>query len=174
MKNQFKNSIFAVICMIALSACGGETKKEETTTPAVVAEESMETATTTSTASTTLEIEANDQMKFNLTELKVVAGQEITLVLKNVGKMDKTVMGHNLIILKSGTDVADYAKKAIAAKDTDYIPASESGSVIAHTKLTGGGETDTITFTAPEKGTYQFICSFPGHYALMRGKLIVQ
>ena len=171
MKNQFKTSIVTVICMVALSACGGDTKKVATTEPSVATEATTETSATTGTA---LEIEANDQMKFNLSELKAVAGQEITIVLKNVGKMDKTVMGHNLIILKQGTDVAEYAKKAMAAKDTDYVPASESESVIAHTKLTGAGETDTIKFTITEKGTYDFICSFPGHYALMKGKLIVE
>jgi azurin len=169
MKTQIKSSIFAVICMIALSACGGNTKTEETTT--------TDATTQTAVASgdgVTLEIEANDQMQFNVTELKAVAGQEITLVLKNVGKMGKTVMGHNVIILKTGTDVAEYAKKAMLARETDYLPASESESVIAATKLTGGGETDTITFTITEKGTYDFICSFPGHYALMKGKLIVE
>ena len=171
MKKQFKTSIFTVICMLALSACGGDAKKAETTEPAATTEA---TTATPATAGTTLEIEANDQMKYNLSELKAVAGQEITLVLKNVGKMDKTVMGHNVIILKPGTDVAEYAKKAMAAKATDYVPASESASVIAHTKLTSGGETDTITFTIAEKGTYEFICSFPGHYALMRGKLIIE
>ena len=173
MKKQFKTSIFTVICMLALSACGGDTKTENTETaqPAVATEATKEVPATTGA---TLEIEANDQMKFNLSELKAVAGKEITLVLKNVGKMDKTVMGHNLIILKQGTDVAEYAKKAMSAKDTDYIPVSETASVIAHTKLTGGGETDKITFTITEKGTYDFICSFPGHYALMKGKLIVE
>ena len=95
MKKQFKTTIFTVICMLALSACGGDTKKEEATEPAVATETTTEAPATTGT---TLEIEADDQMKFNLTELKAVAGQEITLVLKNVGKMDKTVMGHNVII----------------------------------------------------------------------------
>lgn len=169
-KTQIKNSIFAMICMLVLSACGGNTKTEETTTTATTTQE----APTASGNGITLEIEANDQMQFNLTELKAVAGQEITLVLKNVGKMSKTVMGHNVIILKSGTDVAEYAKKAMAAKDTEYVPTSDSESVIAYTKLTGGGETDTIKFTIAEKGIYDFICSFPGHYALMKGKLIIE
>lgn len=171
MKKQLKNSALLVISMLVLSACGGDTKQQNSADQPVTAQE--ETTATPSTGNT-LEIEANDQMQFNLTELKAVAGQEITLVLKNVGKMDKTVMGHNVIILKVGTDVAEYAKKALAAKDTDYVPASESESVIAHTKLTGGGESDTIKFTITEKGTYDFICSFPGHYALMKGKLIIE
>jgi azurin len=31
-----------------------------------------------------------------------------------------------------------------------------------------------IEFIAPEKGTYDYICSFPGHFAMMKGKLIVE
>ncbi|MGD1893724.1 MAG: plastocyanin/azurin family copper-binding protein [Cyclobacteriaceae bacterium] len=46
--------------------------------------------------------------------------------------------------------------------------------MIVHTKFIGGGESDTITFEAPSPGTYDYICSFPGHYALMQGKLIVE
>jgi azurin len=45
---------------------------------------------------------------------------------------------------------------------------------VAHTKLIGGGESDTINFTITEPGTYDYICSFPGHLALMKGKLIVE
>ena len=83
-------------------------------------------------------------------------------------------MGHNLVILKPGTDIAAFVQKAAEAKATDYIPESEKGSIIAHTKVIGGGESDTIEFTIAEKGTYDFICSFPGHYAVMKGKLIVE
>jgi len=42
-----------------------------------------------------------------------------------------------------------------------------------YTRMLGGGESDTITFDAPEPGTYIFICSFPGHYQLMMGEFIV-
>ena len=48
------------------------------------------------------------------------------------------------------------------------------GSVLANTKVVGGGEKDTIEFTAPAPGTYDYICTFPGHYAIMKGKLVVQ
>jgi azurin len=40
--------------------------------------------------------------------------------------------------------------------------------------MLSGGETTTIEFTAPAAGTYDYICSFPAHYAMMKGKLIVQ
>lgn len=120
-----------------------------------------------------LSLECTDQMQFTKNELKAPAGP-IILTLKHTGKMEKTVMGHNLVILKPGTDISDFSIKAIDAKDTEYIPASEKSKVIAHTKLLGGGESDTIEFTIKEKGTYDYICSFPGHSGMMIGKLIVE
>ena len=82
-------------------------------------------------------------------------------------------MGHNLVILKPGTDITDFSIKSADAKATEFIPESEKSKVIAHTKLLGGGESDTIEFTL-EKGTYDYICSFPGHSSIMKGKLIVE
>ena len=70
--------------------------------------------------------------------------------------------------------MSSFGNKAMMAKDTDYIPAELKGSVIAHTKTLGGGESDSIEFAAPAPGTYDYICSFPGHSSLMKGKLIVQ
>ena len=46
--------------------------------------------------------------------------------------------------------------------------------MIAYTKLIGGGESVTISFQAPSQGIYNFICTFPAHYQLMRGQLIVK
>ncbi|RNC79491.1 MAG: azurin [Balneola sp.] len=117
-------------------------------------------------------IEGTDQMKFNLSEIKVKEGDTIVLTLKHVGQLPKAAMGHNWVLLAQGTDVATYATKAIRARDTEYIP--EGDEAIAYTSLIGGGEETTIEFTAPAAGEYTFICSFPGHYALMQGKLIVE
>jgi len=113
-------------------------------------------------------------MQFDKTELHAVAGKPITLTLKHVGQTPKEAMGHNVVILQEGTDEAAFATKAMAAKDADYIPASEKASIIAHTKLIGGGEEDTIEFTIDKKGTYNFLCTFPGHFAMMKGVLIVE
>lgn len=119
-----------------------------------------------------LSLSSNDQMQYDKKVLNVKAGQKVTLTLTHTGKMMKTVMGHNFVLLKSGTDVAAFALKAMQAATTEYIP--ESDAIIAHTKLIGGGESDTITFVAPAKGVYHFICSFPGHYAIMKGEFIVE
>lgn len=118
----------------------------------------------------TIVINSDDQMKFDLSEIKVKAGEKIKLTLNHTGKLPKNAMGHNFVLLTKGTDVTTFSQAAMNAKDTEYIPAK---GVLAHTNLIGGGESTTVEFTAPAKGTYDFICSFPGHYAMMKGKFIV-
>ncbi|MEX2476842.1 MAG: azurin [Gracilimonas sp.] len=118
-------------------------------------------------------VESNDQMQFNTDEIKVKAGQTVVLTLKHVGKLPKAAMGHNWVLLTPGTDINSFGSEASKAADNDYIPEG-SENVIVTTKLIGGGQETTIEFTAPEAGTYDFICSFPGHYAMMKGKFIVE
>ena len=75
------------------------------------------------------------------------------------------------VLIKKDVDVNEYALRAAGARNSEYIP--EGDNEIAYTKMLGGGESDTITFDAPEPGKYVFICSFPGHYQLMMGEFIV-
>ena len=117
-------------------------------------------------------LNSDDTMKFDQNILLVQAGKKITLTLNHTGKFDKSVMGHNFVLLKDGVDVSAFAQKASSARNSEYIP--EGDEVIAYTKMLGGGESDTISFIAPESGFYTYICSFPGHWGLMKGKLIVK
>ena len=117
-------------------------------------------------------ISSNDLMQFDKKTLVAKAGKTVTLTLRHTGKMPKNVMGHNFVLLKQGVDMGDFATKAMNAADTDYIPKGDD--TIAYTKIIGGGESITITFTSPAKGSYDFLCSFPGHYAIMNGKFIVK
>ena len=83
-------------------------------------------------------------------------------------------MGHNVVVLLPDTDLDRFARAAARAGATDYIPPNMRDQVVAHTRMLGGGESDTIRFPAPAPGTYPFLCSFPGHYLAMRGTLIVR
>jgi|SRR5690606_26197899 len=194
--NKIKSSFLFVAASFFLLSCGGgETSSESSNnnqsstnnTPATtqpVQSESSAPAATEAPAETTtaaasdevveLTISGTDQMQFDKKELRVKAGQKVRLTLTHSGTMAKNAMGHNWVLLKEGVDLAAFGQKAATAMDNDYIPASEEGSIIAHTKMLGGGESDTIEFTAPAKGSYEYLCSFPGHYALMRGVLIVE
>lgn len=118
-------------------------------------------------------VEGDDAMQFNIHELKAKAGKPITLTLKHVGKASVKDMGHNIVIIKPGTNFNDFANRAAKDAADEYIP-KNNPSIVAHTKLLGGGEQDTITFTINEKGTYEYLCTFPAHSATMRGKLIVE
>jgi azurin len=118
-------------------------------------------------------VTANDQMRFNAARIEAKAGEKIKVELKNIGTLPKEAMGHNFVVLKSGVEAMPFATKAIAAKDNDYMPPDAMDQVIAHTKLLGPGESDTIEFEVPGPGTYVFVCTFPGHAALMNGQLVV-
>ena len=112
-----------------------------------------------------------DNMIYDKKTIEVKYGKNIMLTLNHKGKIGKEFMGHNFVLLKKGVNVDEFAKKATLAKSNDYIPNSDE--TIAFTKMLGGGESTTISFMAPEAGTYTYICSFPGHYMIMRGELIV-
>jgi azurin len=115
----------------------------------------------------------SDQMRFNAARIEVKAGEKVRIELKNVGTLPKDAMGHNLVVLKQGIDPMAFAMKGVGAKDNGYMPPDSQAQVIAHTKLLGPGEAETIEFDAPAAGSYPFVCTFPGHAALMKGELVV-
>lgn len=127
-----------------------------------------------SAAPRVIEITANDQMKFSVTALQAKAGEELKVVLTNQGTLPKEAMGHNFVLLKAGTDVAAFATAAMTAKDTDYVPASMKDKVVASIPVQGPKKSGEVIFKAPAAGEYTFICSFPGHYMLMKGTLTVK
>jgi azurin len=121
----------------------------------------------------TVTITGSDQMKYNTDRIEITAGRTVKLTLKHVGVVPAAAMGHNFVLLKQGTDTTAFTSKAIMAKETNYIPADMKDMVIANTTVVGGGESVTIEFAAPAAGTYDFLCSFPGHAAMMKGKFVV-
>lgn len=163
----------AVAAVVFLAACGGNQTADNAGTTETTTEAT--TATPAVAETTHIELEAHDNMTYTGgTEFHVKAGQEITLTLKNVGELPKESMGHNVVILTPGTDLADFGGEAFKAKDEDYIPATFASSIVAHTKLLGPGESDTITFKIDTPGVYEFVCSFPGHWGSMKGTITVE
>ncbi|MCH7225463.1 plastocyanin/azurin family copper-binding protein [Haloferula sp. A504] len=123
----------------------------------------------------TIEMTGNDQMQYDKKEITAVEGQKVTIKFKHIGKLPKAAMGHNVVILKSGTQIAPFAMKCAPAAANDYIPEDEESKslIIAHTEMIGGGEETEVTFTAPAAGEYPYLCTFPGHFGVMNGKFIV-
>jgi len=115
-----------------------------------------------------VDVLTGDQMKFNLNEIDVWAGQVVELTLHHQGTMSKQEMGHNLVIIDNKEKTSDFAREASQEMLNDYVPKDGKG-MIAHTEMIGGGQKSTVIFNAPAKGDYDFICSFPGHFQTMSG-----
>ena len=124
----------------------------------------------------TIEITVGDNMKYSVTEITATPGEPLHVVLKSNGQMPKTAMAHNFVLLQQGTDAAKFVQAGAGARETDFIAMWERDKVIASTPLVGPGDTVDVTFKAPSKpGTYQYICTFTGHYTLgMKGTLTVK
>lgn len=165
-----KKIVTIILLAVFMVSCGGDSKKEEKESVKI---NTKKKAPKKDDNSVNLALAGNDLMKFDKNEFSVKAGQEVTLTLRHIGKIGKKVMGHNFVLLKEGTSVPEFSAKAAAAGEANDWIANED-QIIAHTKMIGGGETTKITFTAPAAGTYDFICSFPGHSGLMKGKFIVE
>lgn len=130
-----------------------------------------------SAANCSIDLTADDAMKFDKPIVTVSSTcNSIDVKLTHAGKLPVTAMGHNVVI--SPTDsyqaVAQEGLKAGAA--AAYVPANDPRVIVA-TKLVGGGESTTATFpgTALKAGgAYTFYCSFPGHWAVMKGAVVVE
>jgi azurin len=120
-------------------------------------------------------LKGTDDMKYDITSITAKPGEQLLVKLVNVGKIPKFAMAHNFVLLQKGANSKAFADAAMKAQATAYIPAALKGQVLASTGLAGPGETVQVTFTAPTApGKYEFICSFPGHYAAgMKGVLVV-
>lgn len=164
-----------LLCAVMLlTACGNNTTTTTTTEPTPV--ETVEEAKVVPTGETVeVSLQGDDNMKYDKNEIRVKEGQMVRLTLTHTGKMEKTAMGHNFVLISNEISLNEFGDIAAKASAPDYeIPADIQEYVIAKTKMLGGGESETIEFLTPKKGTYDFLCSFPGHYAMMKGSFIVE
>lgn len=115
-----------------------------------------------------------EQMRYDVPRLVVEAGKPFQVVFEN-----PDAMPHNLVFVQPGTyqavavSVQTQAPDKLDSKGRAYIPDNDP-RVIAATHLIEPGKSEILHLTAPEKeGDYEYVCTFPGHWAIMNGKLIV-
>ncbi|MFP6878676.1 MAG: hypothetical protein VCA37_17760, partial [Roseibacillus sp.] len=67
-------------------------------------------------------ITGNDTMKYDTEIFEVTTGQVVALTLKNIGTLPVQAMGHNLVILKPGTDIPTFAMAGMTNQPGGYLP----------------------------------------------------
>lgn len=118
-------------------------------------------------------VEAGPNLSFKERVLAAKPGEVLALTFTN-----PDVVPHNWALLKPGTLQKVGAEANLLISDPEalarhYIPAGND--VIVHTNVVLPGEKFTIHFQAPkEKGRYPYVCTFPGHWMVMNGTLVVE
>ena len=123
-------------------------------------------------------VDSTDQMSYNTKAFTVDKScKEFTVKLTHSGNLAKNVMGHNLVISKTADMQAIATEGMSQGLDKDYLKA-DNANIIAHTKMIGAAEKETeVKFDTSKLqagGDYSFFCTFPGHIAMMTGKVIVK
>ena len=123
-------------------------------------------------------IKSDDLMKYDKSSISAEKGKLYEITLKNVGKLPKAAMGHDLIILKPGIDALTFGQELItkhgATLQNEWKPVKGAKYVLAQTKMLGPNEQDTLKIKFEMSGAYHYLCSFPGHFGLMRGIISVK
>ena len=116
------------------------------------------------------------KMSYSLSRITAKPGERLRILFFSTGTLPKLVMAHNWLLLRLGVDPKGFADDAAMARETDFIPPKRKAQVIASSTLIGPGERDEIIFDAPKvAGKYNYICTFPGHFAAgMAGELLVK
>lgn len=114
-----------------------------------------------------------ERLLFDVREFKVKAGAPVKLVFEN-----PDVTPHNLLIVQPGAaDEVGMAGNEMAklpdGMAKGFIP--DSPKILQKTKMLMQGEVETLRFKAPTvAGRYPYICTFPGHWLVMKGEMVVE
>lgn len=102
------------------------------------------------------DVTGNDNFVYEPAALTVKASSQVTVNFTASGALQ-----HNWLLVTPGIDPT-------TASDTDALAGAVTGEI-------AGGTSKSITFTAPEVGSYTIICTVPGHAeAGMKGTLTVE
>lgn len=119
-------------------------------------------------------VDSTDQMTFDQKEITVSKScKAFKVTLTHSGALPVQVMGHNWVLSKTA-DMRNVASDGMSAGAEEGYLQPEDSRIIAHTRMIGAGDQDSVTFDASAldpAGQYSFFCTFPGHISMMQGTL---
>ncbi|MFO0941976.1 MAG: plastocyanin/azurin family copper-binding protein [Pirellulales bacterium] len=120
-----------------------------------------------------IEIQTGKNLTYQQSELRVKAGTAVALTLSN-----PDVVPHNWVLVQPNklNEIGDLANRMISSPEAyarHYVP--DSNDVLYFTDIIGPDQKQTIHFKAPSQpGKYPYLCTFPGHWMVMNGLMIVE
>jgi azurin len=114
-----------------------------------------------------------EEMRYDTTRLVVQMGKPFEIIFEN-----PDVMPHNLVVVQPGArQKVGLSAMELPAGHVDRQGRAwvgEDKEIIAASKMLEAGQAETMKITAPRtEGVYEFVCTFPGHWALMHGEIVV-
>jgi len=116
-----------------------------------------------------------EQLRYDTAEITVEPGKPFEVIFEN-----PDLMPHNLVFVQPGTlqavatSVQTQAPDKLDKQGRAYVPDNDP-RILGATKLIEAGQKETLRLTAPsQEGIYEYVCTFPGHWAVMQGKLVVK
>ncbi|MEM7699959.1 MAG: plastocyanin/azurin family copper-binding protein [Verrucomicrobiota bacterium] len=150
-----RNSLFAFACAATAALTNGSLRAEDDAVEITIEADKL-------------------QLIFKTTEFTVPAGKKVLLTLVNP---KGSIQPHNLIIVSPGKEQEVGALANLGLTDPEFLknPVPESDDVLFATELLQPDSETTLEFTAPEEpGQYPYMCTFPGHWMIMKGVMTVE
>lgn len=132
-------------------------------------------AGTAEVAAITIKPDTANPLAYDVKEFTVKAGQKVKLTFNN--NHPAVPQMHNIVIGTPGSKdkLMSLAMQMASSPDgmaKGYVP--DAPEILFHTKLLQPNQTEDLEFTAPAAGSYPYLCTFPGHGAIMNGVMKVE
>ena len=115
----------------------------------------------------------HEQMRYDTPRIVVEPGKPLEVIFENLDAMP-----HNIVFVTPGaresvaTAAQTMSPTTLDKKGRAYVPASEK--ILEASQIIEPGQKQTLKFNAPENpGEYEYVCTFPGHWMIMWGKMVV-
>ncbi len=119
-----------------------------------------------------------EQMRYDTPRIVVEAGKPFEVIFENAD-----MMPHNILFVQPGTrqkiaeEVQTMKPDKLDKQERSYMPGDGKKldtRVLGASRLIEPGQKETLKLTAPkQEGDYEYVCTFPGHWMIMFGKLVV-
>ncbi len=170
---RIKKAMIVILALGLFSACTNQTDKmesEKNETASKVKKPSIENK-----KMDTIQIEvaavgeSMNELAFEPQSLSVPANSLIQLSFAN--KSSAAGMLHNFVLVElgAGQEIATAGIKA--GPDNNFLPNDKR--IVFSTQVLDLGEQVIVEFKSPKKGSYHYICTYPGHFPKMIGRFNV-